>query len=203
MTSVTLSYFDFPVGRGEECRLALHVAGVEFHDDRISFDDWPTKKTSMPYGAVPVLNIEGKPSLAQSNAILGLIGQRHDLLPDDHFDAALHIAIMNFVEELSMRIGETIPLAEDKKEAARKTIIEGFLKEWASKIDEQIKGPYVGGDKISVADIKLFVLVSMFKQNILDYIPADYFDSNVKLMGLFDAVSAHPKVVEWYALSNN
>lgn len=203
MTSVTLSYFDFPLGRGEECRLALHLAGVEFNDDRISFEDWPSKKPTMPYGAVPVLKIEGKPDLAQSNAILGLIGDRHDLLPDDSFDAALHIAIMNFVEELSMRIGETIQLPEDEKEKARKDLVNGFLKEWENNIDYQIKGPFVGGDKISVADIKLFVLVNMFKQKVLDYIPDDFFDSNKKLLALHEAVGSHPKIVEWYSLSQN
>jgi len=203
MTNITLSYFNFPVGRGEECRLALHLAGVEFNDDRISFDDWSSRKPTMPFGAVPVLKIEGKPDLAQSNAILGLIGQQHDLLPEDKFEAALHIAILNYVEEISMRMGETIQMAEDQKEKARHELINGFLKEWASYIDEQIKGPYVNGDKISVADIKLFVLVSMFKQKILDYIPDNYFDTNVKLMELYNAVGTHPKIVEWYALSNN
>jgi len=202
MTSVTLSYFDFPLGRGEECRLALHLAGVEFNDDRISFDDWPSKKPTMPYGAVPVLKIKGKPDLAQSNAILGLIGDRHDLLPEDSFDAAHHIAILNFVEELAMRVGETIQLPEDEKEEARKNLVDGFLKEWASNIDNKIKGPFVGGDKISVADIKLFVLVNTFKQKVFDYIPDDFLDSNEKLIALYKAVASHPKIMEWYALSN-
>ena len=35
MTKPKLTYFDAPVSRGEECRLALHLAGVDFEDDRL------------------------------------------------------------------------------------------------------------------------------------------------------------------------
>src|SRR4051812_10283278 len=54
MTKPKLTYFDAPVSRGEECRLALHLAGVEFEDDRIKGPDWPALKPTTPYGSVPV-----------------------------------------------------------------------------------------------------------------------------------------------------
>ena len=43
MTKPKLTYFDIPTSRGEECRLALHVAGVAFEDNRIRHAAWPTK----------------------------------------------------------------------------------------------------------------------------------------------------------------
>jgi glutathione S-transferase len=36
-----LIYFDAPVSRGEECRLALHLAGIDFEDVRINAAAWP------------------------------------------------------------------------------------------------------------------------------------------------------------------
>ena len=33
MSKPKLSYFDAPVSRGEECRLALHAANVDFEDN--------------------------------------------------------------------------------------------------------------------------------------------------------------------------
>ncbi len=39
MSKVKLSYFDFSGGRGEACRLALFLGGVDFVDDRVKFDD--------------------------------------------------------------------------------------------------------------------------------------------------------------------
>ena len=44
MNKPKLTYFDAPVSRGEECRLALHIAGIEFEDVRIKFADWSTLK---------------------------------------------------------------------------------------------------------------------------------------------------------------
>ena len=49
LTRPQLTYFDAPVSRGEECRLALHLAGVEFDDHRIKAADWPALKPTTPY----------------------------------------------------------------------------------------------------------------------------------------------------------
>ena len=46
MAKPRLIYFDAPVSRGEECRLALHLAGVDFEDVRIKFDAWPAHETA-------------------------------------------------------------------------------------------------------------------------------------------------------------
>src|SRR5512140_767473 len=72
MTKPKLIYFDAPVSRGEECRLALHLAGVDFEDVRIKPADWPAMKPQTPYGGMPILELPGQPPLAQSNAILVL-----------------------------------------------------------------------------------------------------------------------------------
>ena len=94
MTKPKLIYFDAPVSRGEECRLALHLAGIDFEDARIKNDDWPALKAQTPYGSLPVFEMAGQPPLAQTNAILVLVGRRHDLHPTDDFEAARHEAMM-------------------------------------------------------------------------------------------------------------
>ena len=81
MTKPKLTYFDAPVSRGEECRLALHLAGVDFVDNR------PTVKPTTPYGSIPVLELPGAPPLAHSNAILALIGRRHGMHPTDDVES--------------------------------------------------------------------------------------------------------------------
>ena len=98
MTRPRLTYFDAPVSRGEECRLALHLAGVDFEDNRIQSSAWPALKEQMPYGALPVLELPGHPPFAQTNAILVLIGRRHGLHPSDDFEAARHEAMMQLDE---------------------------------------------------------------------------------------------------------
>jgi len=199
MKKVKLSYFDFSGGRGEACRLALYIAGVDFEDDRIDAKNWSAKKPSTPFGAMPIMEIAGKGIVAQSNAILGVIGANHDLLPADSFAAAKHIAVLNACEDLSAQIAVTMQLEDEAlKKKMREGLAEGFIKEWGHHLEKQIQGPFFGGEKISVADLKLYTGINWIKKGVLDYIPANTLDDFPKLNSLFDAVSQHPKVMEWY-----
>ena len=67
MSKPKLTYFDAPISRGEECRLAFHVAGVDFEDNRISREAWLAMKPTTPFGSLPLLDLPGQPTLAQSN----------------------------------------------------------------------------------------------------------------------------------------
>jgi len=198
MSNVILHYFDFSGSRGEEVRLALHAGGVEFEDHRINRADWPELKKTTPFGQVPVLEIKGQGALAQSNAILGLVGSQHDLLPKNPFEAAHHIAILSAGEDLRCVINRTMRMKDDEeKKQAREEIVSGYLKDWSDHIEGLIKGPFFGGDKFSVADIKLYVVMGWIKKGIIDHIPASSFDAYPKLSALYDAVQNHPKVMEW------
>jgi len=201
MTRIKLSYFDFPGGRGEDCRLALHLAGVDFEDDRVDPKAWAAKKPSTPFGSMPVLEIPGEGILAQSNAILGLLGARYGLLPADDFRAAQHRALLAIVEELRMQVEATTSRDDDEaqRKAKREKLAAGYMKSWAQNVERQIKGPFIEGADLGVVDLKLFVVMNWFKKGVVDHIPATYFDDFPRLTALFAAVSAHPKVVEWYA----
>ncbi|HEY6463202.1 MAG TPA: glutathione S-transferase N-terminal domain-containing protein, partial [Polyangiaceae bacterium] len=94
MSRPKLTYFDAPVSRGEECRLALHVAGVDFEDNRLERAAWAALKPSTPFGSLPLFDVPGHPTLAQSNAILVYVGRCWGLHPKDDFEAARHEAMM-------------------------------------------------------------------------------------------------------------
>ena len=53
MSKPRLIYFDFAGSRGEECRIALHLAGVDFDDVRIPIAEWPELKPQTPFGSLP------------------------------------------------------------------------------------------------------------------------------------------------------
>lgn len=200
MATYKLTYFEASVSRGEECRLALHLAGVDFEDRRLKSDEWARLKAWAPYGALPVLETAGKPPLAQSNAILAYVGRKYGLHPKDPWEAARHEAILAAVEELRATLAPSGRIADpEEKKKAREELARGHLKVWGGNMEKQIQGPFVGGDQLQVADIKLQQITSAFRRGALDHIPTDVFAEFPKLHALHDVVLAHPKVAEWRA----
>jgi glutathione S-transferase len=197
-----LIYFDAPVSRGEECRLALHLAGVDFEDVRIKGAEWPALKEQTPYGGLPVLELPGRPPLAHSNAILVMIGRRHGLHPADDFEAARHEAMMQHVEDLRGVVGPTIRMSDAEKKVAREAMVESYLPAWARSAEKNITGgPFFGGAKLQVVDLKLHMAVRWFIGGKVDHIPATIFAGYPKLMQAHDAVRDHAGVKSWYAKS--
>ncbi|HEY8090481.1 MAG TPA: glutathione S-transferase family protein [Polyangiaceae bacterium] len=201
MTKPRLIYFDAPVSRGEECRLALHVAGVEFEDVRVKREDWPTLKPTTPFGSVPVLEMHGHPPLAQSNAILGLVGRQYGLHPQDPFEAARHEAMMCHVEDLRAGVGPSLRIADEaEKKKVRQELVATFLPTWAEKVERQLgDGPFFAGSKLHVVDLKLHMAVRWFAGGKVDHVPATIFSSFPKLERVHDAVRDDARVKSWYA----
>jgi glutathione S-transferase len=201
MNKPRLTYFDAPVSRGEECRLALHVAGVDFEDVRLKRDEWIALKPTTPFGSVPVLEMPGQPPLAQSNAILVLLGRLHGLHPRDDFEAARHEAMMCHVEDLRATVGPTLRIADEaEKKKARDGLVASYLPEWGQRAEKQIgDGPFFGGPKLHVADLKLHMAVRWFNGGKVDHVPATIFSGFPKLMRVHDAVRDDARVKSWYA----
>lgn len=211
MNRPKLTYFDAPVSRGEECRLALHCAGVDFEDERIKGQDWPALKPKTPFGSLPMFTLPGYPVFAQTNAILVLIGRRHGLHPKDDFEAARHEATMHYVEELRANVSPTMRIADEaEKRRARVELATNFLPNWARNAEAQIAqgsgvgdgsaaGPFFGGAQLQVVDLKLYVVVKWIASGSLDHIPKDLFAGYPHLNRIHDAVAADPRVRAWYA----
>ncbi len=200
MSKPKLTYFDAPVSRGEECRLALHLAGIEFEDNRIPFASWPTVKPTTPYGSIPVLEWPGHPPLAQVNALLVLIGKRGGLHPTEDFEAARHEGVMGHVEDLRHAVGPTLRMEAAEKQRVREQLAADYIPRWATAAERQLgDGPFFAGAKLHVVDLKLHMAVRWFNGGKVDHIPATIFDAYPKLVRLHDAVRDHAGVKSWYA----
>lgn len=201
MTQPKLTYFDIPTSRGEECRLALHVAGVGFEDKRVAFGDWPAMKPTTPFGSLPTLELPGKPPLAQSNAILAYLGRTYGLHPQDAFEAARHEAVMCAVEDLRGHVSPLLRISDpDERLKARQTLAETYLPTWASHIEQQIgAGPFFAGDKLNVVDIKLHMAVRWFATGSVDHVPSTVFAAFPKLTRVYESVRDDARIKSWYA----
>jgi glutathione S-transferase len=201
MTKPKLTYFDANVSRGDECRLALHLAGVDFEDVRLNREQWLAYKPQSPFGGVPVLELPGHPPLAQSNAILVLLGRRHGLHPKDDFEAARHEAVMAHVEDLRAQVGPTMRMSDAaEKKKAREALAEGYLPTWGDRTEKQLAdGPFFAGGKIHVVDLKLFSAVRWFASGTVDHVPSTIFAPFPKLTRLYESVRDDARIKAWYA----
>jgi prostaglandin-H2 D-isomerase / glutathione transferase len=200
MTKPILTYFDFPRSRGEECRLALFLSGVDFEDRRISSKEWAAMKPTTPFGSLPVFELPGKPPVSQSNAILAYIGRKYGLLPKDEWEAMRLESLLSACEDLRYAVNRTTGIKDiEEVKKKRAELVEGPVLTWGNNMERQIVGPFAGGADISVADIKIYIIVNWFKSGVLDHVPTDVFSKFPKLEGVWTSVKTHPKVVEWYS----
>jgi glutathione S-transferase len=199
MPKPKLTYFDAPMSRGEECRLALHLGGVDFEDHRVKREEWMALKPTTPFGSLPLFELPGHPALAQSNAILVLIGRKHGLHPKDDFEAARHEAIMSYVEELRGHVSPTMRMEDPaEKKRAREQLAATYLPGWGANVEKQIgDGPFFGGAALNVVDLKLHMIMRWFAGGALDHIPATILAGYPKLNRLHAAVAAHERVQDW------
>jgi glutathione S-transferase len=201
MPKLILTYFDFDGGRGEAARLVMHLGGIAFEDKRIAGKDWPTLRDKMPFQAMPVLEVDGK-MIAQSNTINRYLGKLAGLYPKDDWQAALVDEVMDAVEDISTRIGNTMALEGEAKKKAREALTAGPIPRFLQQIEARLKaggGEWFVEKRLTVADIKCFLWVRWLKSGALDHVPADIVDQHAPLLAAhFERVRNHPKIAAYY-----
>lgn len=202
MDTLKLTYFDFPGGRAEPARLALRLGGIAFEDYRFAFADFAEVRKTTPLRQVPTLHINGL-QVTQSDAITRYAGRLAGLYPDDALQALLCDEVMAALEDVNNKIGATFGLTGEALESARKALVTGplplYLK-WLEQQLEQRGGGYFADQRLTVADLKAFVVLRWLVSGKLDHIPADLLDTQApKLAAYVQRISATPAIAEYYS----
>ena len=202
MPKLVLSYFDFDGGRGEAARLVMHIGGIAFEDRRIAGKDWPALRDTTPFQAMPVLEVDGK-VITQSNTINRYLGKLAGLYPKDDWQAVLADEVMDAVEDISTKIGNTMALEGEAKKKAREALAAGPIPRFLQQIEARLKaggGEWFVEKRLTVADLKCFLWVRWLKSGALDHIPADIVEQHAPLLAKhLERVKNHPKIVAYYA----
>jgi glutathione S-transferase len=202
MPKLVLTYFDFDGGRGEAARLVMHLAGIAFEDKRIAGKDWPALRDKTPFQSMPVLEVDGK-VITQSNTINRYLGKLAGLYPKDDWQAALVDEVMDAVEDISTKIGNTIALEGEAKKKAREALAAGPIPRFLQQIEARLKaggGEWFVEKRLTVADLKCFLWVRWLKSGALDDVPADIVDRHAPLLAKhLERVRNHPKIGAYYA----
>lgn len=175
MPKYKLTYFDFDGGRAEPIRIAFHAAGIEFNDQRISFQQFGEMRLSTPFNSVPVLELDGA-EITQTNAIARYVGKMAGLYPEDALQALYCDEVMSAYEDVSHHIVHTFGLEGDELKAAREKLVDGWLTTFLRGIDQLLTrggGKYFADNRLTMADLKSFVQTRSLRAGKLDHIPGD------------------------------
>lgn len=168
MPAIKLTYFDMK-GRAEPARLALHLGGIPFTDERVAMADFPALKQTLPLGQLPVMTVDGKVSptltyppctytltctfvrqvLGQSKAIVRYCGRLAGLYPTDALHGAQVDEVGDMLEDLLAPLGPTFHMADEgEKQRVREDLVSNkWPKVFAvleARLVEEATGFFVG-----------------------------------------------------------
>jgi len=193
MSKLCIHYFDFPGGRAEPARIALRYAGIDFEDVRFSPKEFAERTKDYPLGKVPVLDVEGH-RVTQSNAINRYIGKLTGLYPEDPIQALLCDEVLDVAEELTAKLAETFSLKEEELKTAREklctSVFPAYLRFFSKKLEQA--GDYFADNRLTIADLRVMMLVRHLCSGVLDHVPVDLVDKNApNLKDYIERVSHH------------
>lgn len=202
MPGYKLTYFDFDGGRGEPIRIAFHVAGIDFEDNRISFPEFSEMRQGTRFNSIPVLEIDGA-AVTQSNAISRYVGKMAGLYPADDLQALYCDEVLGAIEDVSHHIGRTIGMQGEELQLAREKLVDGWLSIHLRGMDELLArggGQYFADNSLTVADLKAFVETRWLRSGSLDYVPANLVQRVAPgLVEHQERIESDPRVVAYYA----
>ena len=189
-----LYYFKLK-GRAEFARLIFAQAGVQYEDVRIEYEKWPEVKPTMPFGQMPVLEVDGT-RIANSIVIARYLAEEFGLAGSNSFENAQLAGIVEAVNDLVAEIRKVnSEKNEEKKAELQKTFSEKtfpFLLGKLEALSSANDNGYLWGNKLTWADLAFF--------NISEYIvSADPtgLDAYPSLKKLKETVEALPNIAKW------
>ena len=195
MPSYKLIYFNLR-GRGELARFVFAQAGVEYHDERVEFKDWPEMKPKMPFEVMPVLEIDGKQMMGGSVVIPRYLAEQFGLAGENALENAQIASIVDTVTDLNQEMLKGFYEKDEKrKEEIRKKFLEEtipsklpFFEKCACTNDNG----WLFNGKLTWADFAFYLSASWM----LPAVP-DILDPYPGLKRLYASVESLPNIAKW------
>lgn len=202
MTQLKLTYFDFHGGRAEPARLAMAIGGIAFEDHRFSFPEFAEVRKTTPLGQVPTMHVDGV-QVTQSDAILRYVGKLAGLYPTDPFQALLCDEVTAVVEETNVKFGPSFRLTGDAQKEARTALVNDVLPVYLTWLQNQLSaqgGEFFADNRLTIADLKVFVDMRGLNSGRLDHVPADIVEIVAPALNAhMRSIAQTPAVARYYA----
>jgi len=202
MNKLQLTYFDFPGGRAEPARLAMHIGKIPFEDYRFAPSDFSEVRKTTPLNQVPTLHVDDC-QITQSDAITRYVGKLAGLYPEDDFQALLCDEVMGALEDINIKIGASFGLKGDDLKNARDALATSTLPKYLRWLQLQLEshgGEFLADNRLTIADLKAFVILRWLSSGKLDHIPVDLIETvSPKLKDYMNRVAGLPAIAQYYA----
>jgi glutathione S-transferase len=202
MTQLKLSYFDFHGGRAEPARLALAVGGIAFEDHRFAFPEFAEVRAATPFGQVPTLTVDGV-MVTQSDAITRYAGKLAGLYPADAYQALLCDEVMSVVEDATIRLSPTFRMTGDAQKEARLALVNHAMPVYLAWLQARLLaqgGEFFADNRLTVADLKVFVDVNGLNSGRLDHVPTDLVEQVAPALNAhLKRIAQTPAIGKYYA----
>ena len=196
MPTYKLYYFNSR-GSAEVIRLIFAQAGVEYEDNRLTSEQWAEFKPQTPYGAMPVLDIDGK-IVGGSLPIARYLAKQYGMAGEDDMAALIMDGAADAVKDLAQKAGaKFMEKDEEKKAALEKDLTENVIPRVLGGLGKlaaanNCAAGWFYGPKVSYADIYF----SHFVTYLLAQAP-DLLDKYPALKKLNESVTTLPNIAKW------
>ncbi|XP_010641992.1 hematopoietic prostaglandin D synthase [Fukomys damarensis] len=190
MPNYKLMYFNMR-GRAEIIRYIFAYLDIKYEDHRIEEADWPEIKSTLPFGKIPVLEVDGL-LLHQSLAIARYLTKNTDLAGKTAMEQCQADALVDTLDDFM----SCFPWAEKKQEVKNEMFNKLLTREAPHLL--QSLGTYLGdkewfiGNSVTWADFYWDICSTT-----LLVLKPDLLDSHPSLQTLRKKVQAIPAIAAW------
>lgn len=166
MSTYKLHYFNYR-GLAEVSRLIFIAAGQNYEDIRYESGEWPSHKSQMPLGQVPVLEYQGT-QLPQSMSIARFLAKQLQLAGKDNFEQAKVDAVVDTILDLFRAFVPSLLIEDEtKKQESRKKFFDEDMPKYLHNLEVLAKlygndGPYFVNNQLTWADLLFHTLGETF-----------------------------------------
>lgn len=195
MVAIKLIYFNFKA-RAEPTRLALTIGGYEFEDERVTFEEFKERRETgvYPFKSLPVMAVDGD-MYAESDAMLRYAGKLSGLYPKDARAAMKVDMVLSVLETINMA------LRKGNSAEARTEFVDEDIPRYLEpleKIYAASDGPYLLGNELSIADLKVATFSKTLNSGkLFDHVPDGVLDKYEAYMKCVNSVMDHEVVKKW------
>jgi glutathione S-transferase len=190
----TLFYFNVKA-LAEPIRFLFAYGGQEYEDVRVTRDEWPALKPTMPMGQMPVLEVDGR-RVHQSISMARYVAKRVGLAGDTDWENLIIDTAVDTVNDFRLKIAvvsyEPDDEVKEKKQITLTTEVIPFYLEKLEAIVKENNG-HLALSKLTWADVYLAGIVEY-----LNYmVKGDILEKYAGLKGLVQSVYDLEPIKAW------